>query len=184
MPTGGGAGGTPGLRVRVRDLQRHLGSRQESTGELDLAGLRVGAAEVGVDPVRVEVSLESIRGGIRADGVARMSWRGECRRCLGEASGEVAAEISELYADAPGTLEEPDGEEVQLVQEGWIDLGPAVRDAVALSLPLAPLCRSDCPGPSPGEFPVSVEDSSDAPEQEPDPRWAALRELRFDPPPQ
>jgi uncharacterized protein len=169
--------------VRVRDLQRHPGSRQEAHGELDLAGLRVGSAEVGGAPVVVTVALESIRGGIRVEGAARMAWQGECRRCLGEASGEVAAEVSELFADAPGTLEEPDGDEVQLVRDGWIDLGPAVRDAVVLSLPLAPLCREDCPGPSPGEFPVAVEGESDSEESEPDPRWAALKELRFDRPP-
>ena len=59
-----------------------------------------------------------------------------------------------------------------------IDLGPAVHDAVVLALPLAPLCRPDCPGPDPDNFPVVT---ADEPLEKPvDPRWAALAELDFD----
>jgi uncharacterized protein len=170
----------PSLRVRVRDLQRHQGSHEDLEAELDLSGLRVGEVEVGTDPVRISVSLESLRGGVRVDGTATTAWIGECRRCLGEATGTSESRIEELFADAPGSLEDFDSEEAQPVEDGFIDLGPSVRDTVALSLPLAPLCRPDCPGPSPEDFPVSVEGAT-ASVEEPDPRWAALAELRFDP---
>jgi uncharacterized protein len=183
--SGDGAGRPPSLRFRVRDLQRHAGSTEEVSGELDLSGARVGVVEVGPDLVRVELLLESLRGGVRAEGSARSTWRGECRRCLGEAVGVVEAEVSEVFADAVGTLDRPDGETADLVEDGWIEVGPAVRDAVLLSLPLAPLCAPGCPGPSPSEFPVGIEGGADEePGAEvPDPRWAALAELRFDPPP-
>ncbi len=81
-----------------------------------------------------------------------------------------------------------------------VDLEPLVRDAVLLSLPLAPLCANDCQGPAPEAFPAIVEDDvavvspqpgslradadADAAdlEEEPrrDPRWAALDQLRLD----
>lgn len=55
-----------------------------------------------------------------------------------------------------------------------IDLEPLVRDAVLLTLPLAPLCEDACAGPDPEEHPVGVEGGAPS---EPDPRWAALRDL-------
>jgi uncharacterized protein len=183
--SGVAAGGPPSLRFRVRDLQRHSGSTEEVFGELDLSGARVGVVEVGADPVRVELVLEALRGGVRAEGSAQLTWQGECRRCLGEATGVAEVELSEMFADAVGTLDQPDGEMAELVEDGWIDMGPAVRDAVLLALPLAPLCRPGCQGPSPSDFPVSIEGGAGAEggSEAPDPRWAALGELRFDPPP-
>jgi uncharacterized protein len=50
-----------------------------------------------------------------------------------------------------------------------------VRDAVLLSLPLAPLCDAACPGPEPDAHPLLTE-----PPEAVDDRWAALRELKFD----
>lgn len=69
-----------------------------------------------------------------------------------------------------------------------IDLGPVVHDATVLALPLAPLCRPDCAGPDPEQFPVrtpgpddGVADGEDEAAERPiDPRWAALEQLRFD----
>jgi uncharacterized protein len=71
-----------------------------------------------------------------------------------------------------------------------------VRDAALLVLPLAPLCRDDCLGPAPDEFPALVEDAAEvtvyhgeaAPDEDEvddgdgarDPRWAALDQLKFD----
>ena len=62
--------------------------------------------------------------------------------------------------------------------EELVELGPAVHDAAVLALPLAPLCREDCPGPDPDAFPVQT--ASDEVEAPADPRWAALSVLRFD----
>lgn len=69
------------------------------------------------------------------------------------------------------------GGELLAMDGDFVDLGPVVHDAVVLALPLAPLCREDCPGPDPAHFPVVTADPSAPP---PDPRWSALAELRFD----
>jgi uncharacterized metal-binding protein YceD (DUF177 family) len=42
-------------------------------------------------------------------------------------------------------------------------------------LPLAPLCAPDCPGPEPDRHPLATDEDDG-----PDPRWSALKELRFD----
>lgn len=173
-----GAGGpADGLRIRVTDLRRRPGTRDEVSRRVRLGGLRVGDSEVADPPVEVDVALESLSDGVRVEGTVRFGWTGSCRRCLGEAHGAAEAPIAELFADHPVS------DEILEIDDGFVDLGDVVRDTVLLGLPVAPLCRDDCEGPAPGEFPVAVEadpGTEAAPEAPADPRWAALAELRFD----
>lgn len=174
MPAGGVPEGPPSIRVRVTDLRRHAGSREEVSREVDLRGLGVGGTEVADAPVSLNLVLEALSGGVRAQGALELAWVGECRRCLGPASGEVVAEISELFEDVASS------EDSLPIQDGWIDLGGAVRDVALLALPLAPLCSPDCAGPAPGVFPVAIEGEQDTSGGH-DPRWAVLSELHLDP---
>ena len=59
--------------------------------------------------------------------------------------------------------------------DDYIDLEPLLRDAVVLALPLAPVCREDCPGlcPDCGARLADVEPGHG--HEQVDPRWAALR---------
>jgi uncharacterized protein len=120
----------------------------------------------------LDVVLESLSDAVTVNGVVRVPWVGPCRRCLDETTGIAEAEIHEIFADRPA------GEDLLALDGDVIDLGPVVHDAVVLALPLAPLCREDCPGPDPDNFPVATADSAAPPA---DPRWSALAELRFDP---
>jgi uncharacterized protein len=62
----------------------------------------------------------------------------------------------------------------QLDIHGW------VRDAFALTLPAQVLCREDCAGLCP-QCGVNLNDQPDHEhEAEPDPRWAALRDLKLE----
>jgi uncharacterized protein len=86
--------------------------------------------------------------------------------------------IAELFAYADSTTEETtDEDEVGRMQGDLLDLEPAVRDAVVLTLPVSPLCRPDCPGLCP-ECGVRLDDlPADHSHEDVDPRWAALRNL-------
>ncbi len=165
------------LRIGIAELRRRPGNRQEldldlSFGETGLAESSVITATVPADSVgHVHLVLESMSDGVTASGTVRFPWQGECRRCLGPTSGEVVAEVLEVYKDVPT------GDDTLPVDGDFVDLGPVVRDAVVLALPLAPLCAEDCSGPEPDEYPVVVEGEGEAP---PDPRWSALSDLRFD----
>ena len=66
------------------------------------------------------------------------------------------------------------------VQDGVLDVRAWARDALALSVPANILCRSDCAGLCP-VCGVNLNDagSDHHHESAPDPRWAALSELRF-----
>jgi uncharacterized metal-binding protein YceD (DUF177 family) len=99
--------------------------------------------------------------------------------------GEVEVDVQELFEAAPTPGE------TYLLEGDHIDLTQLVHDAIVLGLPLSVLCSETCAGPDPERFPATVE-SDDANghghhgdeegEAEPpaDPRWAALRELRFE----
>jgi DUF177 domain-containing protein len=77
--------------------------------------------------------------------------------------------------------EESDDLTSPYVQDGVLDLQGWARDALALSLPANLVCRDDCAG----LCPVCGTNLNDAGaehghEREPDPRWAALSQLRFE----
>jgi uncharacterized protein len=101
---------------------------------------------------------------------------GPCMRCLEPAERQLELDAREI--DQPGGGEELsspylDGEELNVA--AW------ARDALALGLPAQILCREDCLG----LCPVCGENLNEAPpdhmhERAPDPRWAALRELKLE----
>ena len=167
------------LRIGVTELRRRPGNRADVRRVVILDGLSVSTAAVpdGAEAV-VEVGLESLSDGVTARGTVTVPWEGECRRCLETTSGTLVAPIDEIYKD------DPDEGETLPISGDAIELGQVVHDAVILGLPLAPLCRDDCAGPQPDQFPVSARDAEEADAEEGerpvDPRWAALEQLRFD----
>ena len=100
---------------------------------------------------------------------------GPCVRCLEPADHGVDVDAREF--DQPGG-----GEELSspYFEEGLLDMRAWARDALALALPTQIVCRADCAG----LCAVCGENLNESPdhahEREPDPRWAALRELRLD----
>jgi uncharacterized protein len=102
--------------------------------------------------------------------------QGPCMRCLEEAGHEIGVDAREI--DQPGggeELESPYLEEEQLDLRAW------ARDALALALPAQIVCREDCLGLCPvcGEN-LNSAGPEHAHEREPDPRWAALRDLKLE----
>jgi uncharacterized protein len=100
---------------------------------------------------------------------------GPCVRCLEAAEHEVEVDAREI--DQPGG-----GEELSspYFDEGQLDIRAWSRDALALALPTQIVCSDDCAG----LCTVCGENLNRSPdhahEREPDPRWAALRELKLD----
>ena len=141
-------------------------------GQLELGGERYAAAGDSVD-ARLDLSRTAAGYAVRMRFTAHVS--GPCMRCLEDA--EVTVEVDAREVDQPGTQDE----ELRspYVEQDELDLGSWAHDALALALPLQPLCRPDCRGLCP-VCGVSLNDAD--PEQHrhdaaPDPRWAKLREL-------
>ena len=165
------------LLINVADLRRRLGQRRVEDVEIQLGPQSVVGSRTTDEPVRGQITVESIERGVSAYGQVRFLWEGDCRRCLEVTGAHIDVDIHEIFqVDAPEDSELIDFDGIQ------IDLVPVVRDAVVLSLPLAPLCRDDCAGPDPDRYPAVTEDERERERAEeaantPDPRWAALEGL-------
>jgi len=166
------------LRVGVTELRRRPGTQREVLVRTALPGLAITSARVPDDAeLVVDLTLESVEGtAITARGTVEVPWVAECRRCLDDLSGTLVVDVHEVYEVHP-----TDGETYP-IEIDEVDLEPVVRDAALLNLPLAPLCRPECPGPAPERLAVTVAGTAE-PSGEParDPRWAALDDLELDP---
>jgi uncharacterized protein len=126
-------------------------------------------------PVRVDVSRMTGEGySLRLRFAAEL--HGPCMRCLRDAT--PATEVDAREVDQPGG-----GDELTspYVTDEVLDLAAWARDAYVLALPAQVVCRVDCRGLCP-ECGADLNDAGPehAHEAPPDPRWAALRELKLD----
>ena len=162
-------GRRPGAMRRVR-------LTVPAPADLGLGGV-VGVPE-GTD-LELDLRLESVMEGVLVSGTARAALSGECARCLERVDRQIDVEVQELFA-YPGRAAvngaEADADEVEMVEGDLVDLEGAIRDAVVLALPQAPLCRDDCPGLCPQCGARLVDDPGHVHETS-DPRWAALAGL-------
>jgi uncharacterized protein len=136
---------------------------------LELIGAPQGAM------IELELRLESVMEGVLVSGTATVPVEGECGRCLAEFSDTVAVSIQELYAYPDSTSDETaEEDEISRLQGDFLDLEPALRDAVVLALPANPLCREDCPGLCPDCGVHWDELSPGHSHDQVDPRWGNL----------
>jgi uncharacterized protein len=168
-------------RTEIFDIGRlRLSSGEGRRLELDVPvdGFDFGGQRYAVPGGQVDVTLDiahttngySLRLRFATD------LEGPCMRCLEPADHEVEVDAREI--DQPGG-----GEELSspYLDEEQLDIAAWARDALALALPTQIVCREDCQG----LCAVCGENLNEAGpdhvhEREPDPRWAALRELKLD----
>jgi uncharacterized protein len=137
------------------------------------------------DPITGYVRLTNSGRSILVQGRLHTALAEQCSRCLRPARAPLTVELEEealpsidVDSGLPvDTRDEPDA--LRLSDHHELDLEPAIRDAISLAEPIAPLCRSDCPG----LCEVCGLDLTDAPEHthpddEVDPRLAMLAGLR------
>ncbi|NMO91132.1 DUF177 domain-containing protein [Actinomycetospora sp. TBRC 11914] len=163
----------------LREISRRPGTMKPWVRDVpapDDFGLEVIGVPAG-EPIHLDLRLESVVEGVLASGGVSADVVGECSRCLGPVHDHVDVDLTELYAYPDSVTDETtDSDDVSRIVDEKIDLEPAVRDAVLLELPNAPLCREDCPGvASPDEQAWAFVPAGTARERI-DPRWAALQE--------
>ncbi|MBI1351677.1 MAG: DUF177 domain-containing protein [Actinomycetales bacterium] len=148
------------------------------------AGLGVAMARVPEGtPIELDLRLESVLEGVLVSGTADMQVTAECSRCLDPFDWHEEVDLTELFrypaTDAKGAVVEEEDESedpLPVIEDDLIDLDPTLRDAVVLTLPLAPLCSEDCPGLCSVCGARLADDPQHAHETS-DPRWAALTAL-------
>ena len=126
-------------------------------------------------PVRLDVSRTM--GGYALRLRFSVQLDGPCMRCLEAADSTVEVDAREV--DQPGSGDD-DELSSPYVTRDELDLRSWSRDALALALPTQIVCMEECCG----LCPVCGENLNAAPDHQhesaPDPRWAALRELKFE----
>jgi uncharacterized protein len=147
--------------------------------EVALDALRFGGETYAITPAAVDAILDISR--TTHHGYAMRlrfgaSLQGPCMRCLEPARPEIAVDSREV--DQPGDVEELRS---PYVKDEILDVHGWARDALALALPAQLLCRAECAGLCPVcGTDLNTAGSEHAHEREPDPRWAKLREIRFE----
>ncbi|HET8874279.1 MAG TPA: DUF177 domain-containing protein [Gaiellaceae bacterium] len=100
---------------------------------------------------------------------------GPCYRCLEDAVLDLSIHAREYQATSPG---ESDELRTPYVADNQLRLSDWARDAIAVELPEQILCREDCAG----LCAVCGENLNERPheheDEQADPRWSALEELR------
>jgi uncharacterized protein len=91
----------------------------------------------------------------------------------------LEVDVLQLYV-YPGNEVDADDDEIGRLVGEMIDLEPLLRDAVVLALPLAPVCRDDCPGLCPDCGARLADVGPEHGHDQVDPRWAALRAVSSD----
>jgi uncharacterized protein len=104
-------------------------------------GVEMVSVPEGAD-LELDVQLERVTDGVLVTGTARAPLVGECARCLDLFTSATEVRFTELFTH-DASDEDADG---YLLDGDLLDLEPALRDALVLELPLAPLCAEDCPG--------------------------------------
>jgi uncharacterized protein len=171
--------GTPVDTFDLNGLRLTSGEGRHLDLHAHIEPFELGADRYSVDPAVVPVRLDVSR--TTGQGYAMLlrfqaQLKGPCMRCLEPANASFEVEAREVSLPAAGEeLDSP------YVEAGILDLGGWARDALALTLPRAILCREDCAG----LCTVCGENLNQAGpahhhDPEPDARWAKLSEIRFD----
>lgn len=136
------------LRVDLRDVRRGpvVTDGQLTADDPQLEGVELRL----VAPVEVT-------GRVQATDEGEFLWRGtisarvagECRRCLAPVEQDVTVDADVLFSTDPDAADDPSVYPLA-ASATHLELGEAIREELALAVPVFPLCREDCAGLCPG----------------------------------
>jgi len=120
--------------VRLRDHYLSLGPDVELAGPLD-----------------ADLRLQRTNRGIMVRGDVRTSLRRTCARCTDPFVEEVGARLDEEFVPSVdpvsgSPLPADDADTPRINAHHEVELDPVLHDELALTEPMHPLCRLDCPG--------------------------------------
>jgi uncharacterized protein len=157
--------------IRVRSGEEHREAVEVSIAPVELGGERYVAVP---EQVPAELSVARASTGLVLGLRLAVRLHGPCMRCLTDAVVDETLRLSEYQATSPDS----DELTTPYLEDDRLDLSAWARDALILALPDKILCRADCAG----LCHVCGRDLNTDPhvhdEEEADPRWAALQELR------
>ncbi len=164
-------------KIDLRRLHLRPGEVRPERLDVELESFVLGGQRYEPAPalLPVDLRISQASGATVFEMQVQVRLTGPCMRCLAFAEVERRASAREFH--------DPDGPQADELRSDYVtddhlDVGAWARDAIALELPEQILCRSDCAGLCPvcgKDLNVEPHEHTD---REPDPRWAALAELR------
>jgi uncharacterized protein len=151
------SGALPGVQddtlVHVAQLlQEQVGAVRQCRIAVEVLPLDEGMV---AHKIVANVRLTRIPTGILAKGQLDTSVRLECSRCLDEYDQSLEVEFADEYrptidivtgAELSEYTTEDEAEYFTISDIHVLDLRESIRQAIVLELPMAPICREDCPG--------------------------------------
>lgn len=121
--------------------------------------------------------------GAQIAGMITATVEADCTRCLEPVTRSFEVPFRAVYVDSSRETSERDTQldlgdlDESLVTGGSVDLAEVVREQILIALPSRILCAEECRGlcPKCGGNRNLIDCS--CPDDEPDPRWAALKDL-------
>lgn len=105
---------------------------------------------------------------------------GNCKRCLKPLKFDEKVDLTREYVPEPTVdPQEADASEEEVYHGKEIDLQPAMREQILLSIPSSPLCSDDCQGLCPQCGKDLNEGECGCDRTVADPRWAALKGIQL-----
>jgi uncharacterized protein len=172
------------LSYNVTDLLRSAPGTSERF-DVAVPNMSIADEVKVVQPVRGEVRLTHSGRSIIVQGQVNTVLAGRCSRCLRPAEATVSVDFEEealpatdVDSGAPVDHSAEPGR-LRLSDHHELDIEPAIRDAISLAEPIAPLCRPDCPGLCKVcGLDLASDVSHSHPDNDIDPRLASLAGIR------
>ena len=163
------------MRLALTEVIHRPGASISFSECVDLSDLQYGNTNPVTEPVKAEGTVRNTADVLMMKGSITTCLHGVCDRCAGEFTRDVAIDLDVVLVEELSN-EDSEDERVFPVEADAVDLEEVVRTVFVLNLDSKMLCKPDCEGlccrcgKNLNEGPCDCQ-------KEPDPRFAALRQL-------
>ena len=163
------------MRLGLAQIMDRPGAVVPFPCSVDLSDLQYGASHPVTEPVEASGTVRNTAGVLVMSGSIKTCLHGVCDRCAAEFSREVEYPIQAVLVEELAN-EENEDEWVFPLEGESADLQDIVRTVFVLNMDSKLLCKPDCKGLC-CQCGKNLNDGPCSCQKEPDPRFAALRQL-------
>lgn len=163
------------MRLGLTQIMDRPGAVVPFSCSVDLSDLQYGASHPVTEPVEASGTVRNTAGVLVMSGSIKTCLHGVCDRCAAEFSREVEYPIQAVLVEELAN-EENEDEWVFPLEGESANLQDIVRTVFVLNMESKLLCKPDCKGLC-CQCGKNLNDGPCSCQKEPDPRFAALRQL-------
>ena len=163
------------MRLALTEVIHRPGASISFSECVDLSDLQYGNTNPVTEPVKAEGTVRNTADVLMMKGSITTCLHGVCDRCAGEFTRNVEIDLDVVLVEELSN-EDSEDERVFPVEADAVDLEEVVRTVFVLNLDSKMLCDPDCKGLC-CRCGKNLNDGPCDCQKEPDPRFAALRQL-------